>query len=102
MSERPSWQEVYGGQLPASLPHVPKNVTPYVDDPECPRDCSGRHGVDSSIQCFTCGVTAYQDWHHEYKVNRGVNFHKLKQMNGAPTLMSADMACPVCGEAFRK
>lgn len=101
-ADKPSWEEVYGGALPTSLPPVPRNVTPVVDNPTCPRDCSGRHGVDSRIQCETCGVTAYEDWHHEYKVNRGVNFSKLKPVNGAKVLRSADMKCNVCGGAFRK
>ena len=98
----PSWQDVYGGRLPDTLPPVPRNDTPYVDQPECPRDCSGRHGVDALISCASCNVPAYQDWWHEYRVNRGVNFHSLTQVNGAPILFSADMACPVCGGAFRK
>ncbi len=101
-AERPSWQDVYGGQLPSSFPPVARNVTPVVDNPECPRDCSGRHGIDSRIQCESCGVTAYEDWHHEYRVNRGVNFHRLKPVNGAPALISAHMSCPVCGGQFSK
>ena len=102
MVNRPSWQDVYGGRLPVSLPHVPRHDTPYVSDPECPRDCSGRHGTDSTIKCATCRVTAYVDEWHEYRVNRGINFHRLRAVNGAPDLMHADMPCPVCGGAFRK
>jgi hypothetical protein len=99
---KPSWEEVYGGPLPDSLPPVPRNSTPVVDNPECPRDCSGRHGVDALISCATCSIPAYQDWWHEYKVNRGVNFHRLQQVNGAPQLFNAHMDCPVCGGRFSK
>ena len=102
MPEKPSWQDVYGGRLPDSFPPVPRNSTPFVEHPECPRDCTGRHGVDALISCETCNVPAYQDWWHEYKVNRGVNFHALVQVNGSPMLMHADMPCPVCGGRFRK
>ena len=102
MSERPSWQDVYGGRLPDSMPPVPRRDTPYVDHPECPRDCSGRHGVDAEITCASCGVVAYVDYWHEYRVNRGVNFHALKPVNGAPIFSYADMPCPTCGGAFRK
>ena len=98
----PSWQDVYGGRLPDTLPPVPRNDTPYVDHPECPRDCTGRHGVDAEIKCSSCAVAAYVDEWHEYRVNRGVNFHRLKQVNGAPQLFNADMPCPVCGGVFRK
>ncbi len=58
--------------------------------------------MDSEIKCSTCGVAAYQDWWHEYRVNRGVNFHALKPVNGAPLLMHADMPCPTCGGDFHK
>jgi ribosomal protein S27AE len=97
-----SWEDIYGGRLPESLPSVPRNMTDRVDDPQCPRDCSGRHGMDSELRCGACGVTAYVDEWHEYRVNRGVNFHRLKQMNGTPQLVSAHMPCPVCGGQFRK
>ena len=102
MQTNPSWQDVYGCRLPEDMPSVPRNSTPYVDHPECPRDCSGRHGVDSEIKCVSCGVPAYQHHWHEYRVNRGVNFHTLTPVNGAPKLVSPDMPCPVCGGAFRK
>lgn len=102
MPNRPSWEEVYGRALPDSLPPVPRNSTPYIARPECPRDCSGRHGVDAEIACVTCRVPAYQDWWHEYQVNPGINFHQLQPVNGAPPLMSADMRCPICKGAFRK
>lgn len=98
---KPTWEELFGGPMPG-LPPVPRNDTPYVDQPECPRDCSGRHGVDSAIACVTCRTVAYWDWWHEYRVNRGVNFHTLVSMNGAPALHSHNMPCPVCGGQFRK
>ena len=101
MADKPSWQDVYGGKLPDSLPAVPRNDTPYVHDPACARDCTGRHGVDRVIRFVTCQVPAYQVWSHEYKVNRGVNFHTLIPMNGAPQLYSADMPCPVCKGTFQ-
>ena len=47
----PSWQDVYGGNLPASLPPAPRVDTPYVPRPSCPEHCSGRHGIDSEIRC---------------------------------------------------
>lgn len=99
---KPTWQELYGGPLPDNLPPVPRNSTPYVDAPECPRDCSGRHGVDGLVKCQHCHIPGYQDWWHEYKVNRGVNFHKLQPVNGAPALVSPHMPCPICGEQFSK
>ncbi len=102
MTTNPSWQDVYGGRLPESLPPVPRHDTPYVEDPQCPRDCTGRHGVDSEIKCAACHVTGYLHEWHEYRVNRGANFHVLKPVNGAPPLFNADMPCPVCGGAFRK
>lgn len=102
MIERPSWQDIYGGRIPDTLPPVPRNMTPYVHQPVCPDDCTGRHGVDSEIKCASCRVTAYQDWWHQLRVNPQVNFHRLTQVNGAPQLFSADMPCPVCGGAFRK
>ena len=102
MSDRPSWQDVYGGRLPDSLPPTPRHDTPYVEHPECPRDCTGRHGVDQVISCATCRIPAYQDWWHELRVNRGVNFHALVQVNGAPQLLTSDMPCPVCGGALHK
>lgn len=98
----PSWRDVYGGRLPDSMPPVARRETPYVDQPACPEDCSGRHGVDSEIRCASCGAVAYVDYWHEYRVNRGVNFHALKPMNGASILYDADMPCPVCGGRFRK
>lgn len=97
-----SWEDILGGPLPLDLPPVPPNHTPYVDDPQCPRDCSGRHSVDSLIECEACKVPAYRQWVHEYRVNRGVNFHTLEQVCGAPTLLSAHMPCPVCGGQFSK
>lgn len=97
-----SWQDILGRKLPLELPPVPRNSTPIVDTPECPRECSGRHGVDGMLSCSSCGVAAYQDWWHEYRVNRGVNFHSLVQVNGAPRLYSAHMPCPVCGGVFSK
>lgn len=99
---RPSWQEIYGGRLPDTLPPVPRNSTPHVPHPECPRDCNGRHGVDATMACVSCQTVAYVDGWHEYTVNPGVNFHQLRAVNGAPALMSADMPCPVCGNRFRK
>ena len=99
---KPTWQEIYGGEIPANLPPVPRNMTPLVEQPECPRDCSGRHGADAVISCETCRVDAYVDEWHEYKVNPGVNFHKLKAVNGAPVLNAYNMPCPVCGGQFRK
>jgi len=102
MKTAPSWQDIYGGPLPNALPSVPRNDTPNVDQPECPRDCSGRHGIDALIECETCRIPAYQDWWHEYKVNRGINFHALKQVNGSPALFNHNMPCPVCGGQFRK
>lgn len=101
MPSKPSWQDLYGGPIPTNLPPVPPNVTPRVDEPECPRDCSGRHGVDALIECRTCGPV-YRDWWHEYKVNRGVNFHVLEQLQGAPVLSHAHMPCPLCGGALTK
>ena len=102
MANLASWQEIYGGRIPSDLPHVPRRSTPHVDNPRCPADCSGRHGHDADIFCESCKAVAYQDWWHEYNVNRGVNFHQLKSVNGAPALRSSDMPCPVCGGAFRK
>jgi len=102
MVTRPSWEEIYGRDIPHDLPPVPRNATPLVDAPECPRDCSGRHHTDSFIACQSCGVPAYKDVAHEYRVNRGVNFHVLEPMNGAPPLLSAHMPCPACGGVFRK
>ena len=102
MITKPSWQDIYGGRIPTELPPVPRNDTLRVECPECPRDCSGRHGVDAEIRCANCRVVAYVDKWHEYKVNRGINFHVLEPRNGAPSLMSADMPCPVCGQRFRK
>ncbi len=98
----PSWDEIYGGKMPLDLPPVPRNDTPYVEAPECPRDCTGRHGVDSLIECESCKNVAYRDWWHELRVNRGVNFHVLEQVNGAPRLFSHNMPCPICGGQFRK
>jgi len=97
-----SWEDILGKALPLELPPVPRNVTPVVDAPECPRDCSGRHGVDAVLTCASCGVAAYQDWWHEYRVNRGVNFHALVPVNGAHRLYSQHMPCPVCGGQFSK
>jgi hypothetical protein len=101
-TEQPSWEDIYGARIPRDLPPVPKNVTPVVDNPECPRDCSGRHGVDAEMRCNSCQAVAYVDWWHEYRVNRGVNFHRLQTVNGAPVLIFAHMPCPVCGGQFRK
>ena len=100
--KQPSWQEVYGGELPTSLPPVPRNSTPAVNAPQSPRDCSGRHGVDAELRCSKCSTVAYVDHWHEYRVNHGVNFHQLVAVNGAPKLRTADMPCPACGERFRK
>jgi len=99
---KPSWEEIYGGRLPSDLPPVPRKRTPRVDAPTCPDDCSGRHGLEAHLFCENCRVPAYQDWWHEYQVNRGVNFHTLVAVNGAPTLDWAHMPCPVCGGQFRK
>ena len=98
----PSWEDIYGGRIPDTLPPVPRNSTPIVLNPECPRDCSGRHSIDAILTCRSCGAAAYKDTAHEYRVNPGVNFHRLETMNGAPVLMSAHMPCPVCGGQFRK
>ena len=102
MLEKPSWEDIYGGRIPTNLPPVPRNSTPHVRKPQCPQDCSGRHEVDSTLQCESCRADAYVDVAHEYRVNPGVNFHALQTMNGAPVLMSAHMPCPVCGGMFRK
>ena len=102
MKGAPSWQDVYGGNLPGALPSVPRVDTPYVARPSCPEHCSGRHGVDSEIRCESCGVTAYQDWWHEWPGRSGINWHALKPVNGAPPLAHADMRCSICGGALRK
>lgn len=97
-----NWEDILGHALPSELPPVPRNSTPVVDQPECPQDCSGRHGMDSEIRCVSCQTPAYQDWWHEYRVNRGVNFHQVQAVNGAPVLVKSDMPCPVCGGVFSK
>lgn len=97
-----SWEDIYGGPLPLSLPPVPRVDTPFVREPQCPEHCSGRHGVDAVLTCESCGVAAYQDWWHEWPGRAGINWHALKQVNGAPRLYSAHMPCPVCGGQFRK
>jgi hypothetical protein len=102
MKAAPSWRDVYGGHLPDSLPPVARVDTPYVPRPTCPAHCSGRHGVDSEIRCRVCGVTAYQDWFHEWPGRAGMHWHALKPVNGAPPLYDADMPCPTCGGGFRK
>jgi hypothetical protein len=101
MKDAPSWQDIYGGPLPDNLPPVPRNATPIVDVPECPRDCTGRHGVDGPVFCEACKAPAYQVWWHEYRVNRGVNFHTVQRVNGAPVLHASNMPCPACGGQFR-
>ena len=101
MSNAPSWDEIYGGKMQLDLPPVPRNVTPIVDEPRCPGDCSGRHGVDALIECAKCGPV-YRDWWHEYRVNRGVNFHQIEPLRGAGPFRGAYSTCPLCQGALTK
>ena len=95
IAHHPTWQEVYGSQLPDSMPPVPKVNVPYVAAPQCPEHCSGRHDCDAVIVCERCLVPVYYVWHHEWLGRVGINFTSLRPANGMPPYRK-DIQCPVC------
>ena len=105
MSDRPSWQDVYGGRLPESLPHVPRTDYPYIPRPTCAENCSGRHEVDGLVTCDHCKVPAYQIWQHEWRGRAGVYFSLIEPINGSPAYVAGQMTnvtCIACGEPLRR
>mgnify|MGYP001589928143 CR=1 FL=1 len=105
MSERPSWQAVYGGRLPESLPPVPRVDYPYISRPTCAENCSGRHEPDGYVTCDHCKVPAYQIVQHEWRGRAGIYFSLIEPMNGSPEFIAGTMtnvACIACGEPLRR
>ena len=97
----PTWQEVYGGQLPDTMPPAPKVSVPYVAEPQCPEHCSGRHDCDGIMACERCQVPAYYIWQHEWAGRHGIYFSLLQPVNGMPPYRK-NMPCPMCGSALRR
>ena len=105
MSGQPSWQDVYGGRLPESLPHVPRTAYPHVPRPTCAENCSGRHEVDGLVTCDHCKVPAYQIWQHEWRGRAGIYFSLIEPINGSPAYVAGQMTnvtCIACGEPLRR
>lgn len=101
----PSWQEVYGGPLPSSLPAVPHVERPHIANPTCAEHCSGRHEHDGSVLCEHCRVPAYHVWLHEWKGRSGVYFSVLQPVNGMPPYIVGQMTnvlCVSCGQPLRR
>jgi len=101
----PSWQEVYGGDLPNSMPAVPKVEYPYIPNPSCPEHCSGRHEHDGDVVCEHCKVPGYQVWQHEWKGRAGIYFSVLQPVNGMPPYVKGQMTnvtCIACGNRMRR
>ena len=97
MSDR--WSDIHGPEGPAATGFTGRQEgrkdTPRVDDPVCPRDCTGRHDRDSVLRCPHCGGVAYELWMHTYRVNPDVNFLERRPVAGAPPL-AADETNPCC------
>ena len=105
MTDRPSWQDVYGGRLPDHLPAVPRVDTPYVASPTCAEHCSGRHECDGLVVCEHCRVPAYQIWQHEWRGRGGIYFSLSQPGNGMPPYITGQMTnvtCLSCGQPLRR
>ena len=105
MSKPKSWQDVYGGRLPESLPAVPRVDTPYVAAPTCAEHCSGRHECDGLVVCEHCRVPAYQIWQHEWRGRGGIYFSLIQPVNGMPPYIKGQMTnvtCLSCGQPLRR
>ena len=93
------WFDIHGPQGPAATGFTGRREdrkdTPRVDDPVCPRDCTGRHDRDSVLRCPHCGGVAYELWMHTYRVNPDVNFLERRPVAGAPPL-APDETNPCC------
>ena len=104
MKTTPSWQDVYGRDLPSSFPPVPRVDTPYVANPSCPANCSGRHEVDGHVFCPHCGTPAYDVWQHEWPGRPGIYWSRVEPRNGMPEYRKefADIACVACGRQLKR